>query len=65
MADKINKKINDFKKIKQSNKGTTPKFNYYRSDGNIDYFDKYTDLNEFGKDIRDSLILDHIPRNKN
>ena len=44
------------KKIKNG-KDEKTKFNYYHSDGKtVDYFENYTDLNEFGKDIKNGLI---------
>ena len=33
-----------------------PKFSFTHSGGDIDYFDKYTDMREFGRDIQNGLI---------
>ena len=56
LGNKINKTIDEIKKIKNS-KDEKTKFNYYRSDGEIvDCFENYKDLNEFGKDMKKELI---------
>ena len=65
LANKINKTINEIKKIKNG-KDEKSKFTYYCSDGEtVDYFENYTDLNGFGKDIQNGLIsLAKKKRNK-
>ena len=56
-ANKVNKTIDEIKKIKNG-KDEKTKFNYYRSDGKtVDYFENYTDLNEFGKDIKKRIDI--------
>ena len=55
LASGINETVDEIKKIKDSKK-EEPKFNYYRSDHNIDYFEKNTNLRESVKDIQDGLI---------
>ena len=55
LASDINEAVDEIKKIKDSKK-EEPKFNYYRSDHNIDYFEKNTNLRESVKDIQDGLI---------
>ena len=56
-ANEINKTIDEIKKIKNG-KDEKTKFNYYRSDGKtVDYFENYTDLNEFGKDIKKRIDI--------
>ena len=53
LGNKINKTIDEIKKIENS-KNEKTKFNYYRSDGEIvDYFENYK---EFGKDMKKELI---------
>ena len=53
-----NKIIENTSKIKESknSKKEEPKSNFYRLDGNFDYFDNYADLREFGRDIQSGLI---------
>ena len=56
LANKINRTIDEIKKIKNG-KDEKTKFNYYCSDRKtVDYFENHTDLNEFGKDIKNGFI---------
>ena len=60
-AKKINEIIDKVKKTKNSlrnevTKKHPPKFTFYCSNKDIDYFDKYIDLGELGLDIRNGLM---------
>ena len=59
-AQEINKLIDEIKKVKNAprdiNKRYQPKFNFTCSHKDIDYFDKYTDLRKFEREIQNGLI---------
>ena len=61
LAQKFNKIIDEIKRIKDAPKNLVTKkvpskINFTCSNNDVDYFDKYTGLREFGKDIQNSLI---------
>ena len=61
LTQKSNKRIDEIKRIKNApndlvTKKEPPKFIFTRSNNDVDYFDKYTDLREFGRDIQNGLI---------
>ena len=61
LAQEINQIINEIEKIKNAPRDEKterypPKFTCTHVNGDIDYFDKYTDLTEFGRDIQNGLI---------
>ena len=60
-AQEINKIIYDIKKNKSTPRDEItrryqPKFTFICLNGDIDYFDKYLDLREFGRDIQNGLM---------
>ena len=60
LAQKINKIIDEIKRIKNAPKGPVTKkelrkFAFTGSSNDVDYSDKYTDLREFGRDIQNGL----------
>ena len=55
LTDKINKAIKKIKKIKDR-EDDEPRFAYYCSDKTVNNFDRYINLNEFGKEIQNGII---------
>ena len=60
-AQEINKIIDETKKIKNTPRDEItrryqPKVTFIRANGDTDYFDKYLDAREFGRDIQNGLI---------